>query len=220
MSGYGPGGDPTHAGSRALLLSSNRQRVLTELQSLSSEAAEIYESALWVLEEPANPKRARLAAGAMRELLAELSKNAGVVRTRGLKARVFELHEHWQKVDRSEDRGIEGETVRIAGLLDLFFGEVKEEYPTKREGMTLAARGLDAIGGSISPDIEGQRVKTLMDIDGRFNNALHGSSTLGVAEVEREIDRFGDFLLSLRRPPMAEDLNAIDNLLEKGPPNG
>lgn len=219
MSSYGPA-ETGNAEARALPLPGKRQRVLAELQMLSTEAAEIYEGALWILEEPANPKRARFAAAAMRELMVELRKNAGVVRTRGLKARVFELHDHWQRVSRSTDGGIEGETVEIAGHFDLFFSEVKEEFPTKREGMTLAARELDTIGGSLAPDTERQRAETLMEIDEAFNNALHGSSKLGIEEIEREIDRFGDFFLSLRRPPVASDLAAIDELLEKGPPNG
>jgi hypothetical protein len=37
--------------------------VLAELQLVSPEAAEIYEGALWILEEPANPQRARFRPG-------------------------------------------------------------------------------------------------------------------------------------------------------------
>jgi hypothetical protein len=220
MSDDGPGAGPGDAEPRALPLPGNRERVLVELLGLSNEAAEIYKGALWVLEEPLNAQRARLAAAAMRELLVELGKNAGVVSTTGLKSRVHGLHVHWKTISRSKDGGIEGPTTEIAGQLDVFFEEVEEEFPRKRERMTQTARGLDTLSGSLPPVVERKRVGTLMEIDERFNKALHGSSKLGVAEVEREIDRFGDFILSLRRPPVASDLRAIDELLEKGPPNG
>lgn len=129
MSGYEPAEDLGGDEARALPLPSNRQRVLAELQMLSTEAAEIYEGALWILEEPANPKRARFAAAAMRELMVELCENAGVVRTHGLKARVFELHDRWQGVSRTTDGGIEGGTVEIAGHFDHFSAKSERNFP-------------------------------------------------------------------------------------------
>ena len=187
---------------------------------LSSEAAELYEGALWVLQERSNPKRARFAAGAMRELLVELGKNAGVVSKSGLKERVRALHFRWRRTRRSSDGGIQGSTTEIATDIDLFFSDVEEEYPLKRERMAQTAHGLDMIAGPLPADTEKARVETLMEIDERFNNALHGSASVGLEEVEREIDRFGDLFLSLRRPPLAADLKAIDELLEGGAPNG
>lgn len=219
MSDYEPTQEPEGRGPSPLRLPRDRLRVLGELELLGAEAAEIYQGGLWVLAEPANPKRGRLAAGAMRELITELGEIAGVVRTRGLVARVRELQVHWQKVARGEDGGIAGETIEIAGRLEVFFKEVDEQYPRARERMAQTLRGLDAIGASLAPEAEERRVDLLMEIHERFGKALHGSSRYGVAEIEREIDRFGELILSLRLPPVASDLASIDDLLSKGPPD-
>jgi hypothetical protein len=220
MSDYDPMQEPEGRGPQPLRLPGERLRVLGELERLGAEAAEIYEGGLWVLAQPANPKRGRLAAGAMRELVTELGKIAGVVRTRGLVGRVRELQVHWQKVSRTGDGGVAGETIEIAGRLEVFFKEVDEEYPRARERMAQTLRGLDAIGASLAPEAEERRIDTLMEIDARFGKALHGSSRYGVAEIEREINRLGDLILALRLPPVASDLASIDDLLSKGPPDG
>jgi hypothetical protein len=218
--GYSPKTGPTSAAARTLPLPGNRRRVLAELRLISPDAAEIYEGALWILEEPANPQRARFAAAAMRELIVELGKSAGVEHQRGLKDRVIGLRETWRRVKRTGEQGIEGSTVTIALRIDRFFEEVELEHPTKRTGMSRTARGLDAIGGPLSEEADKERATTLMDFDKRFNIALHGGTSIGVSECETQIEAFGDFILSLRRPPVAAAMRSIDDLFRKGPPRG
>jgi hypothetical protein len=58
-----------------------------------------------------------------------------------------------------------------------------------------------------------------MGFDKNFNDILHGGESNGLDELEVELERFGDFLLSLRRPSVSSDLLALDSLIEGGPPS-
>lgn len=217
MNDHGPA---EGAGQSPLPLPGNRLDVLTELRAYCVEAAEIYEGGLWVLEQRANPKRVRIAAAALREVLDELGKNVGVRSKSGLKARVNELRDEWRKMPRGEDGGMEGDTAAFSRHLDGFFAEVDAEHPKARERMTQTVRGISAVGASLAPDAESERVETLMAIDRRMNFAAHGSSRFGVAEIEADIEVLGRVILDLRRPPVAADLTEIEVLLGKGPPDG
>ncbi len=220
MNDHGPAAGSGEEGQGLLPLPGNRLDVVTELRSYCGDAAAIYEGGLWVLEQRDNPKRVRIAAAAMRDVMDELGKNVGVRSRSGLKARVNELRDEWEKVPRAGGGGIEGETAPFAGRLDAFFALVDDEHPKARERMMQTVRGISAVGASSAPEAESERVDTLMRIDARMNRGAHGSSSYTSEEIEADIELLGSVILDLRRPPVAADLSEIEALIGKGPPNG
>lgn len=220
MSDHGPAEGPGGEGQVPLPLPGNRMEVLAELRAYCEEAADTYEGGLWVLEQQGNPARVRITAAAVREVMVELGKNVGVRSKSGLKARVNELRDEWEKVPREEQGGIEGESGPFGTRLDGFFAEVEAEHPKARERMTQTVRGISALGASLAPAAEAERVATLMAIDGRMSAAVHGSSSIDIAQIEADIELLGRVILDLRRPPVAADLSEIEELLGKGPPDG
>jgi hypothetical protein len=61
-------------------------------------------------------------------------------------------------------------------------------------------------------------VERLLEFRDEFNGVLHSKEAAAAAELEETLRRFERFLLDWFRPQTFADFDAIDTLLEGGPP--
>jgi len=209
-------------GDEPLLGLSGRARDLLRILDDKGAAASLYIGALRVLADGANPAGVRQAAYALRELIDELEKAAGLeLKGRQLGERVRQLCDEWRRTPRMADGAISSGAPGIATSLDEFFDWYEAELPTRRGRAHMTLRGLDPAQRDPPPVVRDARAKSLMRFRDDFNNILHGHYSPSAAEFRTQhIDSFETFLLDWFRPRTFADFDAIDKLLEDGPPSG
>lgn len=215
--GPGPGEEPA---SPPLELSGRSRELLDILVDFEGAAAVLYEGALRVVADGANPVRIRLAAHALRELMDDLEREAGFTRKGPtLKERVRKLHEEWKVAEHSFEVSPDGSGSGFAQTLDAFFAGYEADYPERRDQAGATIGKLDPAGREAPPTVREARASAWMRFRGYFNNVAHGSAGSD-AEFRNRLQSFESFLLDWFEPRTFADFEAIDELLKQGPPDG
>jgi hypothetical protein len=203
-----------------LELSGRPREILDILVDLKGDAGVLYEGALRVVADGANPVRIRLAAYALRELMDDLAREAGFTRQgQGLKERVGELQKEWRVARRSFEAGSDGRGTGFVQTLDKFFVAYDADYPKRRDQARATIAALDPAKREAPPAVREARANAWMRYREYFNGVLHGSIPPD-AEFRSRFEGFESFLLDWFGPRTFADLDAIDELIRKGPPNG
>lgn len=212
----GPGEEPT---SPPLELSGRSGKLLDILVDFEGGAAALYEGALRVVADGANPVRIRLATHALRELMDDLEREAGFARKGPtLKERVRKLHEEWKVAERSFEMSADGNGSGFVQTLDAFFAAYEADYPERRDQASATIGKLDPAGREAPPTVREARASAWMRFRRYFNNVAHGSADSD-AEFRKRVQSFESFLLDWFEPRTFADFAAIDELLQKGSPD-
>jgi hypothetical protein len=198
-----------------------RSRALLEvLQDFKGEARKRYEGALRVLADASNPIRFQLCAHALRELMDDIEKEAGVLRQGpSLGVRVRTLREEWSVARDSSAPGSDAIGLGFARRLDDFFAAFDVDLPRRRDRASATLAALDPARREPPPAVRVGRAGAWMEYRDYFTAVAHGSVAT-VAEFQSRFDGFETFLLDWLRPRTFADLDEIDELLLKGPPDG
>jgi hypothetical protein len=198
-----------------------RSRELLDILADKGKAGALYEGALRMLIDGANPVRTRLAAHALRELMDELEREAGFSRKEPtLKQRVGKLHEEWKVAERSLAVGSDGSGSGFVQTLDTFFAAYEADYPQRRDKAGATIGKLDPAGREGPPAVREARADAWMQFRDYFTKVAHGSTGSTDAEFRRRLESFESFLLDWFEPRTFADFEVIDELLEEGPPDG
>ncbi|HEX4114905.1 MAG TPA: hypothetical protein VHY18_03425 [Solirubrobacteraceae bacterium] len=201
---------------RPLLGLSGRARdVLAVLAREDEEARALYESALRVLDDRENPRRVRLAACGLRELLDAFheEKKGG-----SLGDRVKRLSDEWDEAKRSP--GIAEGTFGSGFVqsLESFFVEYKKDYPGRKRQASDTIERRDPAQRTPQPAVRDARGRDWMTLSGYFSNVLHGKIRPTEAEFRAQLEALESFLLDWLRPMTFDDLSDMDDLIAEGPP--
>lgn len=206
-------------GPAQLELSARSRELLEILGEFKGNARVLYEGAVRVVADGANPGRIRLGAHALRELMDELEGEAGLTRQGpSLKERVRKLQDEWKVAERSFEIGSDGRGTGFTQTLAEFFVAFEADYPRRRDQASAALAELDPAKRA-PPAVRHARAKARMGYRDYFVGVAHGSIPPD-AEFRSRFEGFETFLLDWLRPRTFADLDAIDELLLKGPPDG
>jgi hypothetical protein len=203
---------------RSLLELSGRSReVLDVLADGEGQAALLYEGALRVLADGDNPARVRLAACGLRELLDDFQD---APKGESLKVRIKNLQKEWKVARRSVDGVPDGAATGFTVVLDDFFVQFDADYPQRRSQASATVDKLDPSGRSAAPVVQGARGDRWMEFSSYFSTVLHGGMRPTEAEFRSRVDAFEGFLLDVFRPRTFADFDDLDDVIERGPPDG
>lgn len=218
MTGAAPGEEPAR---QAIGLSGRSRELLDILVDFKGNAGVLYEGALRVATDGGNPVGIRLAAHALREVMDDLEREAGFTRKGPtLKERVGQLHEEWKVAERSFEVASDGSGRGFVHTLNEFFAAYEADYPDRRDQASATIGKLDPAGREAPPAVRNARASAWMRFRRYFNNVLHGSTGPADAEFRSQLESFEAFLLDWFEPRTFADFEAIDDLLQRGPPNG
>jgi hypothetical protein len=199
-----------------LELTGRAREVLAVLGREDEEARALYESALRVLDDRENPRRVRLAACGLRELLDAFHEEK---KGESLGNRVKQLSDEWDKVKSSpgvtDGRVDSGFVQRLA----VFFVEYKKDLPGKRKQASDTIERRDPARRTPQPAVRDARGRDWMTLSSYFSNVLHGKIRPAEAEFRARLEALDSFLLDWLRPTAFDDLSDMDDLIAKGPPS-
>ena len=210
------------AGASGLPSPTPRSRELWEtLLREGGRLGHFYEGALRVLADTSNPVRVEMAAYAMRELIEGLERAAVASPNPGPKLGdlVERLRGSWEKADRNaEGDGLLNPRDPAVRAVDRFLTDTDRGEQRRRNRAQTTIRELDPARRESPPAVTDLRVERLLDFRNEFNGMLHSEEATAAAELEAALRRFERFLLDWFRPQTFADFDAIDTLLEEGPP--
>jgi len=203
-------------------MTGRQQLVYRSLSESSDSVGVLYECALRVLGDEANPGRFFLSAHSVREMMGELPKVLAlpVFADQGrLGDQVNALEPIWNGTFKSRchnDGDWTGEIDRplqkLMKSLNKFFKWWKESRPKRRDVAAGLFRQADPSGLSLPEALERMRVDRWLALHGYFVEVAHRSPTLS-DEFQGRLDELEQILLdTLYRQPSA-DLSAIDDIL-------
>ena len=210
-------------GQQPTRLTPQQESIREALAAKSAEAAGLYVSGIRVLADDRNPCAVRLAGGAMRELVDELARAAGVVklRARPLPDRINALRQRVNK--RARLLRVEEPTLaHVESLLtelDEFFAEYDEINPSRKVRARQAVAGLGAAGPDVPAVVLDPTASDWIEFSDRFSGVLHAPTPPDRSEFQQLLADFEAFLVSWLSPPTIDDYSAIDDLIAEGPPN-
>jgi hypothetical protein len=162
-----------------------------------------------------------MAAYALRELIEGLERAA--VASPNTEPRLGDLVERLRSSWEKADRNAEGDGLldpRDPGVraVDRFLADADLGEQSRRNRVQTTIRALDPARRDGPPAVTDLRVERLLDFRDEFNGVLHSEEATAAAELEAALRRFERFLLDWFRPQTFADFDAIDTLLEEGPP--
>ena len=209
------------AGASGLPSPTPRSRELWEtLLRQGGRLGHFYEGALRALGDTSNPVRVEMAAYALRELIEELERAAVASPGTGPKLGdlVERLRSSWEKADRNaQGDGLLDPCDLAVRAVDRFLADADLGEESRRNRAQTTIRELDPARREGPPAVTELRVERLLEFRDEFNGVLHGKEA-AAAELEETLRRFERFLLDWFRPQTFADFDAIDTLLEGGPP--
>jgi hypothetical protein len=197
------------------------QELLETLLRERGRLGHFYEGALRVLADPSNPVRVEMAAYALRELIEELERAAVENPSKGprLGDLVDQLRSNWGAADRNaEGDGLLDPRDPAVLAVDRFLADADHGEKTRRNRAQTTIRELDPARREGPPTVTELRVERLLEFRDDFNEVLHRPEATAAAELEAKLLRFERFLLDWFRPQTFADFDAIDTLLDEGPP--
>lgn len=203
----------------AYLEISARSRELLEVlrDRFKGDAHLLYESAMRVLVDKSNPARLPLAAAAVREIMDDLEREAGFAhRMPDWKERIAKLEKAWQVAGTSLDVADGGGFVKT---LEEFFEEF-HRVPSRRTLADSTICAFDPATRLPPPAVRDARADAWGKFRRYFNGVLHREAHPTDVDFHREFESFEAFLFDWLRPPTSADLDALDELLSRGPPDG
>jgi hypothetical protein len=202
-------------------------RQLQVSQSLTREnpeLGELYECALRVFQDNANPRRIFLAALSIRELMKDLPKLFDVpflVEPGRMSDRLDALEKSWtaglgSACNRSGawTGEIDDPLRRLITKLSEFFKWRGESTPKMRDRASALFQRLDPAGLPLPQPLEKQRAARWMTLHDYFNAATHRSRTTD-AEFSARLDELEQLLMVSLNPTPSEDFSAIDAILQE-----
>jgi hypothetical protein len=197
------------------------QELLETLLRERGRLGHFYEGALRVLADTSNPVRVEMAAYSLRELIEELERAAVTSPSKGprLGDLVELLKSNWEKAERNAiGDGLVNPCDPAVRAVDEFLAEADCGEKKRRNRAQTAIRELDPARREGPPAVLELRVERLMEFREEFNKVLHRPEATAVAELDAKLRRFEHFLLDWFRPQTFADFDAIDTLLNEGPP--
>jgi hypothetical protein len=199
-----------------LALSGRARDVLAVLATEDEEAGALYQSALRVLDDLENPRRVRLAACGLRELLDAFHEEK---KGESLGNRVKQLSDEWEEVKSSpgvtEGRLDSGFVESLAS----FFVEYKKDLPGRNTQASDTIERRDPARRTPQPAVRDARGRDWMTLSSYFSNVLHGKIRPTEAEFRARLEALESFLLDWLRPTTFDDLSDMDDLIAEGPPD-
>jgi hypothetical protein len=211
---------PAKAEAAVEIALNERSRELLEIlgDRFKGDAQVLYEGGIRILADTSNPARLPLAASAVREIMDDLEREAGFAHPPpDWKERIAKLEMAWQVAERSLDAG-EGDGDGFAKTLEEFFTAFNR-VPTRRSLADRAICAFDPAASMPPPAVRDARADTWSKLRRYFNRTLHREIRPTDAEFRRAFEAFETFLVDWLRPPTSADLDAIDDVLRKGPPD-
>jgi hypothetical protein len=207
----------------AFALSARQERVRAALMSRQETLADLYVGGLRVLGDGSSPVAVRLAGAAMRELLDDLSRIAGVAQARGSSAaaRLQTLRDRLDKPRRKVDvpEPAAGDVAGLVAVIDEFFREHDQHKGHRRRNAQQVIIGIGAAGPTASTDAVQPQVTRWMGFVTALNEILHGRRTTH-DEFKQLLTAVDEFLISVLVPATFDDFTEIDRLIEEGAPDG
>jgi hypothetical protein len=197
-------------------LSGRARELLAVLAREDEEARALYESALRVLDDLENPRRVRLAACGLRELLDAFHEEK---KGESLGNRVRTLSDEWDEVKSSPGVSEGRLDPGFIASLTAFFVAYKEDLPGKRKQASETIERRDPARRTAQPAVRDARGRDWMTLSGYFSNVLHGKIRPTEAEFRARLEALESFLLDWLRPTTFDDLSDMDDLLAEGPPD-
>lgn len=186
----------------------------------SGDARILYEGALRMVSDAANPVRLPLAAAALREVMDDLEREAGFAhQVPDWKERIAKLERAWEVARRSLGVGPDGGGTGFGQTLDEFLADF-HSIPSRRDLADGTIGRFDPARREAPPVVREARAGAWMRFRGYFNNVLHREIQPTDAGFRGLLEEFESFLLDWLRPRTFADFDAIDALLRKGPPDG
>lgn len=189
---------------------------------------ELYECALRVFQDNANPGRLYLAAHSIRELTKDLPKvlDVPVLTDHGrMRDKLDALEKTWTASlgstchQAGEWLGeIDDLLRRLLTKLPEFFKWRSESEPKMRESATALFRRVDPAGRQLPLALEKRRADRWIELHTYFNAAAHRSPTTE-AEFSEKLDELEQILMNTLSPTPSEDFAAIDAILLEEPPD-
>jgi hypothetical protein len=215
---------PLDQGPAPFRLVGRRQTLHASLAAKSPAMADLYESALQVLQDVSNSGRLLLAAHAIREMTDELPSvmDLPIFADQGrLGDQVSALETAW---DRALESGchtdgqwsgtIDARLERWLGRVQQFFQWWRESRPKRRHVAVTLFRHLDPAGIPLPETLEKQRADRWLELHNYFVRTAHRAPTTA-EDFEKRLQVLEQLLLdSLFRQP-SEDLSAIDAILKE-----
>jgi hypothetical protein len=197
-----------------------RQRELVAALQGRGRSADLYQGALRVLADYANPAGVQLAGGALRGMIEQFERDAGFVWTGSpLGDRIEALETQWRVSAPAFADGDAGGAA-FANDLDSFFESYRRDSTQARERAVAVIHDLDvARRRDAPPAIRARRISELMHVRSFASKLLHTSSWPTNTAFSRELDRFESLLLELLRPRAVDDLKRLRELIDEGPPD-
>lgn len=188
--------------------------------SFSGDARSLYEGALRMVSDVTNPVRLPLAAAALREIMDDLEDEAGFAhQPPDWKQRIGKLEAAWEVAQRSLGVSAEGGGTGFAQILDEFFADCRS-IPSRRDLADGTIGRFDPAGREAPPVVREARAAEWMELRRYFNVVLHRETRPTAAHFRGKLEEFEGFLLDWLRPRTFADFDAIDEVLEIGPPDG
>lgn len=205
----------------SLELSARAHELLEILDDrFKGDARMLYEGAQRMVSDATNPVRLPLAAAALREIMDELEDEAGFThQVPDWKERIAKLESAWEVAERSLGAGPNGGASGFAHTLDEFFAGC-HRVPKRRDLADRTIGRFDPARREAPPVVREARAAAWMEFRRYFNIVLHREIRPTDTDFRRQLERFEDFLFDWLRPPTFADFDLIDELLQKGPPNG
>jgi hypothetical protein len=202
-----------------------RQLLLHQaLSRENSELGELYECALRVFQDNANPRRIFLAALSIRELMKDLPKMFDVpvlVDPVRMGDRLDDLERSWNAAlgsacNRSGAWAgeIDDPLRRLVTKLSDFFEWRRESTPKMRVRASALFQRLDPAGLPLPQPLEKQRAARWMTLHDYFNGATHRSRTTDV-EFSAKLEELEQLLMVSLNPTPSEDFSVIDAVLQE-----
>ncbi len=199
-----------------LELTGRAREVLAVLAREDEEARALYESAFRVLDDRENPRRVRLAACGLRELLDAFHEEK---KGESLGNRVKQLSDEWDDVRCSPGAAEGCLDPGFVQSLAAFFVEYKKDLPGRKNQASETIERRDPARRTPQPAVRDARGRDWMTLSGYFSNVLHGKIRPTEAEFRARLEALESFLFDWLRPMTFDDLSDMDDLIAEGPPN-
>jgi hypothetical protein len=193
--------------------------------------ATMYFGARIVLTQPQNPDRLALAAHGIRELMEKLPIYLGLemkAQKEALKAKVIELHSHWEtgitKTQCHQQGQWQGEIDKhLRKLLQCchtFFDWFKAHTPRRKDEFVSALRRMDISGRALPGPLEGLNVRAWDELRSFFQAVAHHQKEPGAQDFDEWLDALERFLLDRLSPRTCADLDVLDEIIREGESHG
>jgi hypothetical protein len=208
----------------SLTFTSQQQALYVSLSERGPDLAKMYAGALYVLNDPANPDRAALAAHGIRELMEKIPAFLDIetkAHKESLKAKVIELDDRWKvTLSKSEcwkeqkwSGSIDVHLSRTLASFHGFFEWFTFYYPRRNAEIAKTLRGLDGSGRPLPDPLEKLNIQAWGAMRDFFQAVSHHGRYPTLEEYNSWLDALERFLLDRLRPRTFEDTAILDEIL-------